>query len=781
MRKARSPLLAGFVTVFLWAGSFNAHEAFAQHGHVASGLLHGIPDFCENATVRSAGNGAWSSPATWNTGRVPRAGDLVSIAHAVTYDTVSNDALACVEVRGQLTFRTNTNTRMVVGTLMVFPNGVLEIGTPAAPVSAAVTAEIVIADRPLDTTQDPEQFGTGVVGLGAVTISGTPRTTFVRLGSEAAAGSNQLSTEAVVEGWRAGDRLVIPDTRSSAGGPLEGVATTAQWEELSAASVSATTVALAAPLRFSHEGARDGNGTLSFLPHIGNLTRNVIIRSANPAGTRGHVIFATRSEVDIRYVLFKDLGRTKITPLDNTTFDTSNRVTKVGTNQIGRYPLHMHHVMGGVGPSADGYQFRLIGNAIDGGKKWGLAVHNSHYGWVRGNVIYNVEGSGLVTEDGSESNNLIERNFVIRVIGPGDRGDGRGLTDLAWEGSGYWFRGTNNIVRDNVAANTPGDYGYKVFPYFIGNVRVPKTPGADTAANGEVTVIGGNALPLKDFIRNEAYGAMVGGLSYWWLNTVGDKAVANSTPAVIKDFHVWHFTGSAILHYPSSAVVIDGLVVRGRAGSGRYGFNGLDYMAKDILINNADIQGMTYGIAPSTHSGSGVFVVKDSYLRNAVNVFVGTPYTSAAEARNIPPRRIVLRNVKFDVPVTGSAVPLRAIQMKFDTAPVRNLIQKDEVYVYAFNGVASDNFKVFYSEQRSDFVVPAVVISQYNTHYVEGAPVAGMTNQQTLNTYGVAIAGGVAPCAGTRIEIDGFVCAIPFARDSEDGLPATMLKGLTPQ
>jgi hypothetical protein len=33
------------------------------------------------------------------------------------------------------------------------------------------------------------------------------------------------------------------------------------------------------------------------LPHVGNATRNVVIRSENPAGTRGHTLFTHRADV----------------------------------------------------------------------------------------------------------------------------------------------------------------------------------------------------------------------------------------------------------------------------------------------------------------------------------------------------------------------------------------------------------------------------------------------------------------------------------------------------
>ena len=58
-----------------------------------------------------------------------------------------------------------------------------------------------------------------------------------------------------------------------------------------------------------------------------------------------------------------------------------------------------------------------------------------------------------------------------------------------------------------------------------------------------------------------------------------------------------------------------------------------------------------------------------------------------------------------------------------------NWTTKDEVSVTDFNGVKGDSFQVFYSEQRADFLVPGT----------------GLTNQQSWDKHGVAIAGAVLP------------------------------------
>ena len=106
---------------------------------------------------------------------------------------------------------------------------------------ANVSAEIVIADRPLDTTRDPEQFGNGIVGLGTIRVHGAVRTpTFMRLAAEPLAGQTRLVLAERPAGWKAGDRLVLPDTRQL-GGDERGSRYQPQWEELTVAAVSGET------------------------------------------------------------------------------------------------------------------------------------------------------------------------------------------------------------------------------------------------------------------------------------------------------------------------------------------------------------------------------------------------------------------------------------------------------------------------------------------------------------------------------------------------------------
>src|SRR5262249_35682981 len=138
-----------------------------QGGEVIVTPAGRIPNFGAHPTIVSVHSGPWSDPHTWSLGRVPGAGDVVSIDTntTVTYDTVSDANINTVVIQagGHLAFRTDVNTRLTVTNLLVLQGAELQIGTAADPVAANVTAEVVFPNTPLDTARDPEQFGHGLI------------------------------------------------------------------------------------------------------------------------------------------------------------------------------------------------------------------------------------------------------------------------------------------------------------------------------------------------------------------------------------------------------------------------------------------------------------------------------------------------------------------------------------------------------------------------------------------------------------------------------------------
>ena len=92
-----------------------------------------------------------------------------------------------------------------------------------------------------------------------------------------------------------------------------------------------------------------------------------------------------------------------------------------------------------------------------------MSIHGSHYGLIEGNVVVDMDGAGIVTEDGSESGNRFEHNFVAAIRGSGQVVDARRARDgIGHEGAGFWLGSDNNIVVGNVAAGVR-DGGFTLF------------------------------------------------------------------------------------------------------------------------------------------------------------------------------------------------------------------------------------------------------------------------------------------------------------------------------
>src|SRR5262249_45932013 len=155
------------------------------------------------------------------------------------------------------------------------------------------------------------------------------------------AGQRTLTLEQSVTGWKAGDHIVIPDTRQLRESE-RGSNYKPQEEKIESASIADKQITLSTPLKYDHKGARNAEHKREYLRHIGNLSRNVIVRSDDPVGTRGHMIFMSRADIDLRFVEVREMGRTRMGVLDNTEFNEQGQVRRLGTNQIGRYAIHFH-------------------------------------------------------------------------------------------------------------------------------------------------------------------------------------------------------------------------------------------------------------------------------------------------------------------------------------------------------------------------------------------------------------------------------------------------------
>jgi hypothetical protein len=726
-----------------------------------------IPNFGAHPTISSVQSGPWSSPSTWSTGVVPNTGDIVSIEPytTVTFDAANSAVVNTVIIQnaGQLIFRTDISTTLNVVNLLVLQGGLLQVGTQANPVAVGVTAAIVFANQPLNTTLDPSQYGNGLIALGNVTMCGAAKSdTFVNLAVEPKAGDTTLTLSTAVSGWKAGDSLFLPDTRQLPYTEEPLGSWLPQWEAPTIASVSAdgTVLTLTAPLIYNHLGARDANGVLDFLPDVADLTNNVKVRSQSATGVRGQAMFTYRANVDIRHVTFAGLGRTTNDAPDNTTYDANGNVVHLGTNQQDRFAVNFHHLIGPAAPPSDGYQYTFIGNTVTCPLnpmpfQWGIAIDGSHYGLIQDNIVDNWAGAGIATEDGSESYNRIDHNFVVRINGTRDRPDARPGDAFDFTGDGIWLRGPNNYVTNNVISDV-SNYGFHIYQVNVYIQNIPAFAGADPSQPGQSVPINMNATALLQFSGNTVYGATLAGLTAWYLGTIAYNYSSTVGDSIVKNFHVWNICNDVYYGYDTNRLVFDGLVARGdisQLGSWSWptAVSTNDYLQRNFVIENSDIQGFQLGFRPSTYSGGGTQTVKNTTMINYFNVEMDTMWSSGNTGSVLTPRTTILDNVHFGN-LNMSSLPWGPelnIFMNYPYRMVGNLIQTDQVLVYNYNGIAGDNFQVYYTQQAADYVIPQSTYDSNGTVMLVAAPVADLTNAEAWLLYSIAIGGAVAPLTAT--------------------------------
>src|SRR4029453_8635713 len=96
-------------------------------------------------------------------------------------------------------------------------------------------------------------------------------------------------------------RLVVPDTRQLREAE-RGRSFKSRAEEVEITAVNGATVTIRRELAWDHPAAVESSGRTVLRPHVGNLSRNVIVGSERGSGTRGHMMFLARADVDLRYV-----------------------------------------------------------------------------------------------------------------------------------------------------------------------------------------------------------------------------------------------------------------------------------------------------------------------------------------------------------------------------------------------------------------------------------------------------------------------------------------------
>lgn len=771
--------------------------------HIPNPCYHLLPGFVWTTAV---GNGLFSDPTIWTNatgalGRPPTTGERALVLHNISYDLNSGNALTAVMVApgATLSWATGT-TRLVVDTLGCYPDlgsgrGAIQIGpafdggpVPIQWINSLVTIDW--ADVDPDTTLDPEAYLHGLLGLGRVWVNGAFRTPFVRAAADLTAGLANLTFQTPAQGWQAQDRLYIADSRQLT--QAETSPFVAHWEYPSVGAMagdglSCSTAALGG-LQFDHPCARDGNGVATLRPHVVNLTRNVRFRSGSSSTQwgniprRGHAFFTDRADIDIRNAAFLWMGRTQnFGDSHNFGINNSNGTTP-GTNQDLRYPVGVHKLIGPLGLPSDltqplgsagnAAQYRIENCVVDNTgagirTSWCYNCYSSHWGLWRGNVGIGYDGWGMGCQDGNESNNLFDGNFVSQIQGNANRVD---MVRFGTAGEGFAFAAPRNHYVNNVATNVGGglfaspQYGMSwYFQVWKNNstLGVPLPDDRTPASKGayETNQIGTQWEAIQEWDGNEAYGC-TRGMEWWWVNAE-EEAGHTGGPTVMRNMRIWHCWEMMTFPYPNSQLTIDGALINGDfaqlgQGSNVAAFFKEDYLHDRFEIKNSTIQGCASGIYCSSRC-LGEYKVTNCYFRNGSGVDAEDIWENGGDSSTFHTRLVRVKGCRHD-PLPGQTTPNAVNKYK---PPDSELIQKNtnivlsnRVLVEDYQGVVGRNYEVYNAGQAAN----AILVQSQNL--LTACPAAGLTNAQAFAQFGKALYGEVMPASVTTVAgISDFVLA----------------------
>jgi hypothetical protein len=678
----------------------------------------------EDVTAVAVRTGTWSDPGTWQGGVLPGAGANVLIPEgmSVTVDGVFSAALHTIRADGTLRFDPDHNTGLTVDTLVVTCDGTLEMGTQARPISAGVTAQITIAGQgPIDTNWDPRELSRGVLVEGSASIHGAAVTPFVDVYQTPRAGDTSIVLAQVPVGWRPGDQVVLPGTS-----PYQ-----TQDEVLTIQAISGNKVQVS-PLLYDH-----ATPSPDLRIQLGDLTRNVVIRSADPTlGMRGHVMFMHTDEVDVDDAEFLQLGRTdKSQPLNNPVLDSNGHlVPGTGLNPTGRYAVHVHRA----GVDASMPPALIRDSVVWGSPGWGFVNHSSYVNYSN-NLAYDVLGAAYVSEAGDEIGSF-DHNLAVHSKGSGVGFDRRGIdSDMAHQGIGFWLQGGGVRVTNNIAAGQAGDGFFFWQSGLTESDRGVRTFDAANLtnpawANGQSTV-SVDQVPILEFRNNVAYASTVGA-EFWNFhlfptNTARDNVDNLTVWGANMDYDHGHgvrlfYTGDYL--FRNLRVIGDSANPTGIALS-------QNQQSHDVSYINPDIEGWSVGIVapsqgPSSIAGGTISAVQGVYVDPSPS-----PATGRTRSVNID------SSVQF--PGLPSSVLRGATQYSiYLNTPSFDFTAVDFSPLFAQRFVVTVGGRALYLPQQAPNFVP---FRPGQAPANLPAALLDKTNQQLWDYFGLSVLGAVAP------------------------------------
>ena len=409
----------------------------------------------------------WSSVSTWTSigTTKPVAGSAVTIPtgiHIILDETPP--ALANVTINGVLEFA-RTNLNLTADWIMVM--GKLEIGTPTAP----FIQKAIITLKGSNTNESVMGMGTrGIMVMGGtLELHGTPPSKiWTKLNNHAAANTTNLSLADPVA-WTANDQVAIGIT------DFYGVANGSVQQTTISSVNNSTSINLQNGLNAQRWGklqyvtttgmsltpgtlpANIDRGTPTILDEraeVANLTRNIVIQSPDDALWQNNSFGC--------HVMIMRNGNTQgVAHLNGVEIKRGGQAGK-----LGRYPFHWHMLSYDGSTTLPDITGQYIRNSvINKSSQRGIVIHGTNGAEVKNNIVYDVRGHGIFTEDAVERRNIIDGNLVFKVRNSAvNEALKLHETETSFGASGFWISNPDNVIVNNIAADCAGMGFWLAFP-----------------------------------------------------------------------------------------------------------------------------------------------------------------------------------------------------------------------------------------------------------------------------------------------------------------------------
>lgn len=397
--------------------------------------------------------------ATWG-GSLPAAGTEVVIpaGRTVVLDTTTA-SLGALRVEGTLRFGA-ADVALTAASIRV--SGALLIGAAGAPYLNRAT--ITLTGTPV-SPNDGTARGLNIDGGRLEIYAASPQPIWTRIGDHAPAGASALSLSANVN-WRSGDTIAVAPSdyygtsvterlvlaSDAAGNRLatRSALATARWGRLQ--YITSAGMSLAPEAGYTPPVA-PAPTVLDQRAAVANLSRNVVIQSIDDthwrtSGFGAHVmVMGLQSRVVVDGVEFRRAGQAGVT---------------------GRYPFHWHMLSysstGALLGDASGHMIR--NSAVWDSANRCIVVHGTNGVQVLNNVCQDIKGHAFFLEDAVERRNVFDGNIALLVRAPVPERRLQVHESELFQGgpAGFWLTNPDNVVRNNLAADTQGNGFWMAFP-----------------------------------------------------------------------------------------------------------------------------------------------------------------------------------------------------------------------------------------------------------------------------------------------------------------------------